>query len=136
MVSWTEREESRGEVLELMLSSGERGDLMMEPRKMGPDGGESRVGARKYVFGVGGILVVGSVSRDEEGRIIESRSGMRMGDGCRLDIRLWRTPWREEIVMRCRSLSKRRYKFCLLCNVTLILTLKTQRMLRYLCIQC
>ena len=47
IVSWISSLERKGEFLELSGSSGERGDLMMAPGKIGPSGGESRVGARK-----------------------------------------------------------------------------------------
>lgn len=56
VVSWISRVWSREEDLEFIGNSGDRGDLMMAPRKIGPDGGVSRVGARKYVLG--GILSV------------------------------------------------------------------------------
>lgn len=56
VVSWISRFWSRAEVLEFSGSSGERGDLIMAPKKSGPEGGESRVGARKYVLGGSGIL--------------------------------------------------------------------------------
>jgi hypothetical protein len=100
-----------GEVLELMQSSGERGDLMMEPKKMGPEGGESRVGARKYVFGVGGISVAGLVVWRGE-RL--DRGETRRGGGCRLDVRLrklvtmpnLKDPWRRTIVAKVQISQK------------------------------
>ena len=61
MCSWTGRAErsvrdAEAEVVreegELRESSGERGERIMLPRVMGPLGGMSRVGVRKYVFDI------------------------------------------------------------------------------------
>ncbi len=41
-----------GERFPFIESSGERGDLIMLPKKIGPFGGVSREVARKYVFDI------------------------------------------------------------------------------------
>src|SRR4051794_36550432 len=46
-VTSTSRAERSGDFFPLIESSGERGDLMMLPRKIGPLGRVSRVGTRK-----------------------------------------------------------------------------------------
>ncbi len=53
-----------GEFFPLRESSGNLGELMMLPNDIGPLGGESRVGARKYVFDISEALAKkGLISR-------------------------------------------------------------------------
>lgn len=61
LVTSTSRPERRGDFFPLIESSGERGDLMMLPRNIGPLGGVSRVGTRKYVFDI--LVTVANVRK-------------------------------------------------------------------------
>lgn len=62
-----------GEFFPLRESSGNRGELMILPKDIGPVGGESRVGARKYVFDIlGAVREKGSLSRGYSYHVMNS----------------------------------------------------------------